>query len=40
MDRDEGSEKIQKYLTMTKRQIQECSPIIYFDGLLMKEFDQ
>jgi tetratricopeptide (TPR) repeat protein len=37
---DEGAEKVEEYLTLSKQQIEESSPIIYFGCLLLNELGQ
>jgi tetratricopeptide (TPR) repeat protein len=34
---DEGAEKVEEYLTLSRREMEEISPIIYFGRLLMNE---
>ncbi|CAF1362808.1 unnamed protein product [Adineta steineri] len=37
---DEGAEKVEEYLLLSKQQMEELSPLIYFGRLLMKELGQ
>ncbi|CAF0934735.1 unnamed protein product [Adineta steineri] len=37
---DEGAEKVEEYLLLTKQQMEECSPLIYFGRLLLYELGQ
>jgi tetratricopeptide (TPR) repeat protein len=37
---DEGAEKVEEYLTLSKQQMEETSPIIYFGRLLWNELGQ
>ncbi|CAF1281709.1 unnamed protein product [Adineta steineri] len=37
---DEGAEKVEEYLLLSKLQMEECSPLIYFGRLLIKELGQ
>jgi tetratricopeptide (TPR) repeat protein len=37
---DEGAEKVDEYLTLSKQEMEECTPIIYFGRLLMYELGQ
>ncbi|CAF1447691.1 unnamed protein product [Adineta steineri] len=37
---DEGSEKVEEYLLLSKQAMEECSPLIYFGSLLLNELGQ
>jgi hypothetical protein len=37
---DEGLEKVEEYLKLSKQEMEECSPIIYFGRLLIVELGQ